>query len=59
VAGVVMVGEPNADNRVAIETRGHVTVVGEVPRLAEVTPEAVQAAAAALSPRGELDACFL
>jgi dethiobiotin synthase len=58
VAGVVMQGEPNADNRVAIETRGHVAVVGEVPRLDAVTPDAVQAASACLAPGGELDAWF-
>src|SRR5262249_5785113 len=32
VAGVVMIGEPNRDNREAIETYGTVPVVGEMPR---------------------------
>lgn len=33
VAGVVMVGEPNADNREAIETFGDVQVLAEMPLL--------------------------
>jgi dethiobiotin synthase len=32
VAGVVMVGDPNAENRAAIEHYGGVRVVGEMPR---------------------------
>jgi dethiobiotin synthetase len=35
VAGVVMIGAPNADNRAAIEEYGKVRVVGEIPWLAE------------------------
>ena len=31
VAGVVMVGEPNTDNRAAIEQYGDTVVVGEMP----------------------------
>jgi malonyl-CoA O-methyltransferase len=31
VAGVVMVGEPNADNREAIERYGEIKVLGEMP----------------------------
>jgi malonyl-CoA O-methyltransferase len=34
IAGVVLIGEPNADNREAIERYGQVRVLGEVPRLA-------------------------
>jgi len=33
VAGVMMIGEPNADNREAIEKYGHVPVVAEMPFL--------------------------
>jgi len=56
IAGVVMVGPSNPDNRVAIETRGHVPVVGELPALDPLTPEALRAAAGTLAVRGELDA---
>jgi dethiobiotin synthase len=41
VAGVVMVGEPNAENRKAIETYGRVPVLGEMPRFDPLTPEAL------------------
>jgi dethiobiotin synthase len=58
IAGVVMVGVPNADNRVAIETRGHVQVIGELPHLAPLTPESLQAAAASIARGGELDVFF-
>ena len=34
VAGVMMIGEPNADNRAAIEQYGHVPVLAEMPFLA-------------------------
>jgi malonyl-CoA O-methyltransferase len=33
IAGVMMIGEPNADNRAAIEQYGHVPVVAEMPFL--------------------------
>jgi dethiobiotin synthase len=36
VAGVVMIGAPNAENRAAIEEFGKVRVVGEIPWLAEM-----------------------
>jgi dethiobiotin synthase len=38
VAGVVMIGEPNPDNRAAIEQYGRVRVVGEMPVLAPLDP---------------------
>jgi dethiobiotin synthase len=38
VAGVMMVGEPNADNRSAIEKYGHVPVVAEMPFLRPLDP---------------------
>jgi dethiobiotin synthase len=36
VAGVVMVGEPNPDNRAAIEQYGNVAVLGEMPLFNEM-----------------------
>lgn len=36
VHGVVLIGEPNRDNREAIEQYGRVPVVGEIPRLAQL-----------------------
>ena len=59
IAGIVMVGEPNADNRIAIETRAHVTVVGELPHLDPLTPGALQAAVAGMTGLAELDQYFL
>jgi len=46
VAGVVMVGEPNADNRQAIEQYGRVAVIGELPRLSQLTPATLRVWAA-------------
>jgi dethiobiotin synthetase len=36
VAGVVIIGAPNSENRAAIEEYGKVQVVGEIPWLAEM-----------------------
>lgn len=33
VRGVVLIGDPNKDNRAAIERYGHVNVIGEIPKL--------------------------
>ncbi len=41
VAGVVMVGVPDAGNRKAIEELGRTRVVGELPCLEPLTPEAL------------------
>jgi dethiobiotin synthase len=38
VAGVMMIGEPNADNRAAIEQYGRVRVVAEMPFLRPLDP---------------------
>lgn len=46
IAGVVMVGDPNADNRAAIENHGGVKVVAEMPRIDPLNPAAVGAWAA-------------
>ena len=39
VAGVVMVGEPNDENRLAIEKYGAAEVIAQMPRLEPLTPE--------------------
>lgn len=52
VAGVVMVGERNDDNRSAIESHGGVTLLGHIPVLDPVSPDSVRTAAAALDLRG-------
>jgi dethiobiotin synthetase len=39
VAGVVMIGAPNKENRAAIEEYGKVPVVGEIPWLTEINRE--------------------
>ena len=39
IAGVVMVGLPDRENRLAIEHYGRVAVVGEMPMLNPLTPE--------------------
>ena len=41
VAGIVMVGDRNDENRAAIERYGDVTVIGEMPRFAQLTPPAL------------------
>jgi dethiobiotin synthase len=41
VAGVVMVGEPNEDNRLAIEKYGAAEVIAEMPRFDPLTPDAL------------------
>jgi dethiobiotin synthase len=50
IAGVVMVGEPNDDNRTAIETYGGVQGLGRIRILDDVTAEAVRAASNSLDP---------
>jgi dethiobiotin synthetase len=42
VAGVVMIGDSNPDNRAAIEHYGNVAVVGEMPRLEPLTLESLR-----------------
>jgi len=55
VAGVVMVGEPNDENRKAIVRYGGVEVLGEMPPIAPLTPEHLDAwAAAGLDAAGRL-----
>ncbi len=42
IAGVVLIGEPDADNRAAIEHYGSVPVLGEMPRFDPLTPAALR-----------------
>jgi dethiobiotin synthase len=42
VAGVVMVGEADAENKVAIERYGNIAVVGELPRFEPFAPDTLQ-----------------
>ena len=42
VAGVVMVGEPNDENRLAIEKYGAAEVIAQMPRFDPLTPEALE-----------------
>jgi dethiobiotin synthetase len=42
VAGVVMVGDPNDENRLAIEKYGAAEVIAQMPRLDPLTPGALQ-----------------
>jgi dethiobiotin synthetase len=54
-AGVVMVGTPSADNRLAIEHYGHVVVLGEMPLFEQLTPELLTSwAKTELDPDGRL-----
>ena len=41
IAGVVMVGPPDVENRLAIEQHGGIAVVGELPALSPLTPSAL------------------
>jgi dethiobiotin synthase len=55
VAGIVMVGAPDAENRRAIERYGSVPVLGELPRLDPLAPDALQGwAEASLDSEGRL-----
>jgi dethiobiotin synthase len=55
VAGIVMVGEPNDENRLAIEKYGAAEVIGQMPRFDPLTPAALtQWASAELDRSGVL-----
>ena len=43
IAGVVMIGDCNADNRAAIEHYGNVAVIAEMPRFDPLAPESLRA----------------
>jgi len=48
IAGVVMIGDSNPDNRAAIEHYGRVRVLAEMPRFDPLTPESLRSWASAL-----------
>ena len=55
VAGVLMIGEPNPDNRAAIEQYGRVPVIAEMPFLAPLDPGLLAAwSVTHLDPQGRL-----
>jgi dethiobiotin synthetase len=55
IAGVLMIGDKNADNRAAIERYGNTCVIGELPRLDPLTRETLaEWSAAHLDPAGRL-----
>jgi dethiobiotin synthetase len=59
VAGVLMVGDANADNRDAIAHYGRVRILGEMPRFDILEPDTLEAwAVAHLDADGALDAIF-
>lgn len=59
VAGVVLNGPPNAENRAAIERYGRVDVLAELPPYDRITPETVADMAARIDPPGHLvERCF-
>jgi dethiobiotin synthetase len=59
IAGVVLIGDRNPDNRQAIEHFGQVAVLGELPHLDPLTPEALgRWAAAELDPEARLAGWF-
>jgi dethiobiotin synthase len=54
VAGVVLVGPPNLENRRAVERFGRAEVIGELPPLDPLSPETLQEAARGFDPEGRL-----
>ncbi len=50
IAGVVMVGDPNHENRLAIEGYGDVRVLAEIPTLRPLSEESIAAVSAAAAP---------
>jgi dethiobiotin synthase len=58
VAGVLLVGDPNIDNEQAIERYGDAVMLGTVPQLVPLTPEAVARASRAIDPDGMLAGVF-
>lgn len=59
VAGVVMVGAPDSENRHAIESYGRTRVLGELPHLSPLTPATLEAwARTSLDPQSHLMGSF-
>ena len=56
VAGVVLTGEPNPDNRRSIETYGNIPVLAELPHFPTLTADALgEWASSQFDPNGTLD----
>ena len=59
IAGVVLIGEPNADNAEAIEHYARIRVIAEMPKLDPLTPALLAAwAAKDLDPQNRLHEFF-
>lgn len=58
IAGVVLSGPPNPENRQAIERFGKVQVVGEVPPIEPLDRAGVERAASVFDPKGALERFF-
>lgn len=59
VAGAVLCGQPNPENRRSVEDFGKTPVLGEMPLFAELTAAALAAwAPRNLDPQGLLESCF-
>jgi dethiobiotin synthase len=59
IAGVVMGGEPNSENRRAVEIYGRVSVLGEMPRFPDLSPTVLREWACAELDRGSCLQLFL
>jgi dethiobiotin synthetase len=59
VAGVLIMGDANVDNRDAVAHYGRVRILGEMPRFDLLAPDSLEAwAVAHLDPEGALDGIF-
>ena len=58
IAGVIMSGESNVENRKAIEHYGDVRILGELLQLSPLKPDALREAAMSIDPDSALRACF-
>ena len=58
IAGVVLVGPPDADARDAIVDHGKVTVLGDMPHFTPLTADTLAAWAPSLDPAGHLLTCL-
>ncbi|MGE0448977.1 MAG: dethiobiotin synthase [Vicinamibacterales bacterium] len=58
IAGVIMVGSPNEENRLAIERHGCVPVVGELPQYSPLTPDRLRQDAGVAAFASALGGCF-
>ena len=58
IAGLVLVGPPNVENRRAVESRSGLEVVSEIPWLERLDRETIRAAATQFDPRARLEGYF-